>query len=186
VRKIVVMTSVSLDGYFEGPNRELDWHLVDDELHTHFNEELAAMSAFLHGRVTYELMAEFWPTADADPASTPPMVEFARIWRDMPKIVFSRTLQRAEWKTTIRREVRPDEIRELKEQPGGDMVLGGAELAAAFREHDLIDEYRLYVHPVLIGRGRHFFPPSDHGQAFQLAGTRTFGNGVVQLRYERA
>jgi dihydrofolate reductase len=186
MRKIVAMMSISLDGYFEGPDRELDWHMVDDELHTHFNEELAAMSAFLDGRVTYELMAGFWPTADQDPASTAPMVEFARIWRDMPKIVFSRTLERAEWNTTIRREVRPDEIRELKEQPGGDMALGGAELAAAFREHDLIDEYRLYVHPVLLGRGKPLFPVEEQRQTLRLAGTRTFGNGVVQLRYERA
>jgi len=81
--------SVSLDGYIEGPNREIDWHLVDDELHRHFNDRLKGMGAFLSGRVTYELMASFWPTADSDPASTPPMVEFARIWRDMPKIVYS-------------------------------------------------------------------------------------------------
>ena len=89
MRKIILMMSVSLDGFMEGLHRELDWHLVDDELHTHFNEELAAMGAFLNGRVTYELMAAFWPTADADPSSTGPMVEFARIWRDKPKFVFS-------------------------------------------------------------------------------------------------
>jgi len=93
MRKIILMMSVSLDGYIEGPDRELDWQLVDDELHTHFNEQLSQMGAFLDGRVTHELMAGFWPTADTDPSSTGPMVEFARIWRDMPKIVFSRTLQ---------------------------------------------------------------------------------------------
>ena len=85
MRKIVLMLSVSLDGFFEGPNRELDWQLVDDELHEHFNEVLGAMGAFLSGRVTYELMAEFWPTADEDPTSTKPMVGFARIWREMPR-----------------------------------------------------------------------------------------------------
>ncbi len=89
MRKIILMMSVSVDGFMEGPNREIDWHTVDDELHSHFNDELRAMSAFLSGRVTYELMARFWPTADADPSSTRPMIEFARIWRDMPKIVFS-------------------------------------------------------------------------------------------------
>ena len=83
-RKIILMMSVSLDGFFEGPNRELDWHLVDNELHAHFNEQLGAMGAFLDGRVTYELMAGFWPTADTDPSSTGPVVEFARIWLDMP------------------------------------------------------------------------------------------------------
>ncbi|HCO03747.1 MAG TPA: deaminase, partial [Actinobacteria bacterium] len=79
MRKIVLMMSVSVDGFIEGPDRELDWHMVDDELHRHFNEQLGAMGAFLNGRVTYELMAGFWPTADSDPSSTGPMVEFARI-----------------------------------------------------------------------------------------------------------
>src|ERR1700716_810876 len=124
--------SVSLDGYIEGPNREIDWHLVDDELHRHFNDRLKGMGAFLSGRVTYELMASFWPTADSDPASTPPMVEFARIWRDMPKIVYSKTLQQAGWNTTIVREVVPEEVARLKAQLGGDLALGGAEIAPAF------------------------------------------------------
>src|SRR5438094_8849213 len=96
MRKIILMMSVSVDGFIEGPDRELDWHMVDDELHSHFNEQLSAMGAVLNGRVTYELMAEFWPTADEDPSSTPPMVEFARVWRDMPQIVSPRTLERDE------------------------------------------------------------------------------------------
>jgi dihydrofolate reductase len=185
MRKIVVMMSVSLDGFIEGPDRELDWHLVDDELHRHFNEQLGAMGAFLNGRVTYELMAGFWPTADADPSSTGPMVEFARIWRDMPKIVFSTTLERADWNTTVVRDLVAEEVMELKAQPGGDLVLGGADLAAAFRRHDLIDEYRLYVHPILIGQGKPMFQPSDAKISLRLVETRTFGNGVVLLHYQR-
>jgi dihydrofolate reductase len=175
--------SVSLDGFIEGPNREIDWHKVDEELHSHFNEELRAMGAFLSGRVTYELMAAFWPTADADPASTGPMVEFASIWRDMPKIVYSSTLEQAGWNTTIKRDVVAEEIRELKGEPGGDLVLSGADIAAAFMRHDLIDEYRLYVHPVVIGRGKPLFPASDAKFDLRLAETRAFGNGVVLLRY---
>ena len=186
MRKIILMMSVSLDGFFEGPCRELDWQMVDDELHAHFNEQLSAMGAFLDGRVSYELMAGFWPTADTDPSSTGPMVEFARIWRDMPKIVYSRTLQRADWNTTIVREFVADEVMELKARPGGDMVLGGADLAASFIRHDLIDEYRLYVHPVVIGRGKPLFAASDARVNLRLAETRTFGNGVVLLRYQRA
>jgi dihydrofolate reductase len=185
MRKIILMMSVSVDGFFEGPHGELDWHIVDDELHTHFNEQLSAMGAFLDGRVTYELMAGFWPTADANPSSTGPMVEFARIWRDMPKFVFSRTLERADWNTTVVRELVPAEIRKLKAQPGGDMVLGGADLAAAFMQHDLIDEFRLYVHPIVIGRGRPLFQPSDARIGLRPVETRTFGNGVVLLRYQR-
>jgi dihydrofolate reductase len=185
MRKVILMMSVSLDGFIEGPNREIDWHMVDDELHRHFNEQLSAMGAFLSGRVTYELMAGFWPTADTDPSSTEPMIEFARIWRDMPKIVFSRTLEGANWNTTVVRDVVPERIMELKAQPGGDLALGGADLAAAFMRHDLIDEYRIYVHPVVIGGGKPLFPASDTKIDLRLAETRTFGNGVVLLHYGR-
>ena len=184
-RKIVFMMSVSLDGLFEGPDRELDWQLIDVELHQHFNEWLATAGAFLDGRVTYELMAGYWPTADQDPGASAPVIEFARIWRDMPKIVFSRTLEHAGWNTTIAREVDPEAIQKLKAQPGGDLVVGGADLAAAFRAHDLIDEYRIYVQPVLLGRGRPLFQPSDVTARLRLAETRAFGIGVVLLRYER-
>lgn len=185
MRRIVVMLQVSLDGYFEGPGGDLGWHRVDEELHTHFNEVLGAMSAFLDGRVTYELMAEFWPTADADPEGSPSMVEFARIWRDMPKFVYSRTFERADWNTTVVREVDPEAIRRLTAEPGGDMALGGPDLADTFRRLDLVDEYRLYVHPVLLGRGRLLFAPADGPADLRLVETRTFGNGVVLLRHER-
>ncbi|SCK55418.1 Dihydrofolate reductase [Streptomyces sp. WMMB 714] len=187
MRKIVVAMSVSLDGFMAGPDGELDWHLVDEELHRHFNDELRGMSAFLDGRVSYELMAEFWPTADAGPGVAGPVKEFAGIWREMPKFVFSRTLDPGglRWNTSLRRSVDPGEIQELKARPGGDMALGGASLAAAFREQDLIDEYRLYVHPVLLGRGRPLFHATDASAGLRLAGTRTFGNGVVLLRHER-
>lgn len=183
MRKIIFMMSVSLDGFFEGPDRELDWQIVDDELHTHFNEELAKMSAFLDGRVTYELMAGYWPTADQDPSGTRPVKEFAKIWREMPKIVYSRTLETAQWNTTIARDVVVDEIEKLKAQPGGDMVIGGADLAATFMRHNLIDEYRIYVHPVVIGQGQPLFPPSETVVPLKLEQTRSFGSGVVLLRY---
>jgi dihydrofolate reductase len=186
MRKIVLMMSVSLDGFIEGPNREIDWHMVDDELHRHFNEYLSTTSAFLSGRVTYELMAGFWPTADADPSSTGPVAEFAGIWRDKPKVVYSRTLKGADWNTTVVPEVVPEEVMELKNQPGGDLALGGADLAAAFMRHGLIDEYRIYVHPVIIGAGKPLFPSSGPRVNLQLAGTRVFGNGVVLMRHQRA
>jgi dihydrofolate reductase len=183
MRKIVLMSSVSLDGYIEGPNRDIDWHLVDDELHRHFNTMLSSMGAFLSGRVTYELMAEFWPTADADPSTPAPMAEFAGIWREMPKIVYSKTLEHADWNTTIVRDVVVDELLALKAQPGGDLALSGADLAATFLRHDLVDEYRVYVHPVVIGRGKPLFPTADIKISLQLAEARAFGNGVVLLRY---
>ena len=185
MRKIVVMMSLSLDGFMEGPDRDLGWHMVDDELHRDFNEYLGAMSAFLHGRVMYELMSGYWPTADNDPSSPRPVAEFARIWRDMPKLVYSRTLERADWNTTVVREVVAEDILALKARPGGDMAVGGADLAAAFMRHDLVDEYRLYIHPVVIGRGKRLFQPAEATIPLRLSGKRTFGNGVVLLHYQR-
>ena len=183
MRKIIVAMSVSVDGFIEGPGAEIDWHRVDAPLHRHFNEHLASMSAFLDGRVTYELMAGFWPYADRDPQASTEIAEFARIWRDMPKIVYSRTLRDAPWNTTVAREVDPDEIRALKRQPGGDMALGGADLAAAFAAHGLIDEYWLYVNPIVLGAGKPLFARSPLRTELELLETRPFENGVVLLRY---
>lgn len=179
------MMSVSVDGFFEGPNRELDWHLVDDELHDHFNQVAARMSAFLNGRVLYELMAKAWPTADRDPNNPRPLREFAGIWRDMPKMVFSKTLEHADWNTTIVRELDSHAIERLKREPGGDMSVGGADLASAFVRYGLVDEYRLYVQPVVLGRGRPLFAPSDDRQSLRLKESRTFGNGVVPAPLRR-
>ena len=185
MRKIVVLMSVSLDGFMAGAGDDLSWHRVDEELHSHFNDVLRGMGAFLGGRRTWELMASYWPTADEDPTSAGPEVEFAGIWRDMPKVVYSRTLQSAGWNSTIVREVDPEAVRAMKAEDGGDLALGGAELLAAFRAHDLVDEYRLYVNPVVLGGGRPLFAPSDLPQDLRLLETRTFGTGVVLLRYER-
>jgi dihydrofolate reductase len=185
MRKIILMMSVSLDGFFEGLDRDISWHLVDDELHQHFNDECRAMGGFLDGRITHELMAEFWPTADQDPDIAATMAEFAKIWRDMPKFVFSRTLTTADWNTTVIRDVVPEQIAELKAQPGGDLALSGANLAATFMRHGLIDEYRIYVHPVVLGEGRPLFQSPDVRMNLSLAGTRTFGNGVVLLQYQK-
>ncbi|SOD93862.1 dihydrofolate reductase family protein [Blastococcus haudaquaticus] len=183
MRNVVVHMGLSLDGFFEGPDRDISWHKVDEELHQHFNEELATRSAFLEGRVTYELMEEYWPGADQDPDNPAVMQEFAGIWRTVPKIVFSRTLQEVGPNATLRAEVDPDEIRALKQQPGGDMTVGGVDLVETFRRLDLVDEYRLYVMPVVIGRGRRLFESADTPTDLDLLEERRFGNGVVMLRY---
>jgi dihydrofolate reductase len=185
MRKVILFVQVSLDGFFEGPKKEIDWNMVDDELHAHVNEVLKVAGGFLSGRVTYELMAGYWPTADADPASTPFVKEFAPIWRDMPKVVYSKTLTSAGWSTTIARDVVRGEVEELKLRARGDLVVGGGDLGAGFMGQDLIDEYRIYVHPIQIGEGKRLFPPSKEKVLLRLAETRPFGNGVVLLRYER-
>ena len=125
MRKIVLFMSISIDGFMAGADGDLGWHLVDEEVHQHFNEVLGEMGAFLDGRVTYELMADFWPTADEDPDAPAPMAEFAGIWRDMPKIVFSRTLESAELEHRIVREVGPGRRSgRWCAEPGGDMAVG--------------------------------------------------------------
>jgi dihydrofolate reductase len=189
MRKIIFMMAVSLDGYMEGPDRQIDWHRVDEPLHLHMNEKIAGLGGLLTGRVSHELMAAYWPTADTDPASSPAEAEFAGIWRELPKIVFSKTLPPgpAEWHATVVPEVVPEAIRALKAQPGGDLVVGGADLAATFLRHDLVDEFHMYVHPVLVGAGRQMFPVTGFApKPLRLIGTETFGNGVVLLRHGRA
>jgi dihydrofolate reductase len=158
MRKVILFVQVSLDGFFEGPKKEIDWHMVDDELFAHIIEELKAMGGFLYGRISYELMTGFWPTADARPREHSSRKEFARIWRDMPKVVYSKTLASARWNTTIARDVVPGEVEEFKLRANGDLVVGGGDLAAAFMGQDLIDEYRIYVHPIQIGEGKRLFP----------------------------
>ncbi|MEU5093320.1 dihydrofolate reductase family protein [Streptomyces sp. NPDC020996] len=186
MRKIVLMMSVSLDGYFEGPGHDISWHRVDDEVHRHLNDTVRRFGGLLSGRRTYELMAGYWPTADADPDAPAAIVEFAGIWREMPKVVYSRTVEEGEWNTVVVRDVVPGEVRALKERAGGDLGLGGAEVAAEFMRLGLVDEYRVYVHPVLLGQGRRLFPEGGEiGAALRLVESRTFGNGVVLLHYER-
>jgi dihydrofolate reductase len=183
MRKIVVMMSVSVDGFISGPGGDLSWHRVDEEVHSHFNEQLGAMSAFLYGRRMYELMDDFWPTADEDPASPEPMVEYARIYRDTPKIVYSTTLQAVGPNATLMQDVVAADVRRLKDQPGGNLALGGADIAAEFARHGLVDEYRIYVHPVVVAAGTPLFRASERPTDLRLLDTRRFGNGVVLLHY---
>ena len=186
MRRVVVMQSVSLDGRIAAPGGDLSWHRVDDELHRHFNDLLGAAGMFLEGRITYELMDEFWPTADEDPDNPEPMREFAAIWRDTPKVVFSRTLPSVGRGAQLRREVVPDEVRAWLAEPGdGDLFVGGADLVRTFRRHGLVDEYRLYVHPVVLGAGPRMFTDGDPREELELVETRVFGAGVVLVRCAR-
>jgi len=179
---VVVNLSVSADGFFEGPDGDISWSLVDDEVHAHFNEVLGRMSYFVEGRVVYEMMEAHWPTADQQPDCPDVEKEFAQIWRETPKVVYSRTLERVGPNATLVRDVVPAEVRELKAQAAGDLSLGGAEIVAAFLQHGLVDEFWLYIHPVVIGEGRPLFPPGVHLD-LRLLETHAFGNGVVRLRY---
>jgi len=184
--KIIYSMGVSLDGFIEGPNRELDWSTPDEELHRFWNDQARETGAFLYGRRLYELMAGFWPTADTDPSAPDYVVEFARIWSDTPKIVFSTTLEKVDWNSRLVRDNIAEEVTKLKAQPGKDMDVGGPTLASSLMRLDLIDEYRPVVHPVVLGGGTPFFPALDNTIKLRLVETRTFGSGVVYLRYERS
>jgi len=127
------------------PSRSLDWVLIDKELHWFFNAEAREMSAFLYGRRMYELMVDYWPSAETDPAATPAMVEFARIWKDKPKAVFSRTLGHVDRSSRLIRDDAAEEVARLKAQPGIDMDVGGPTTASTFMRLGLIDEYRLFT-----------------------------------------
>jgi dihydrofolate reductase len=185
--------SMSLDGYSERLDRDISWHRVDEDLHRYLNERLRPTAAFLSGRVTHELMAAYWPTADADPDASPAVADFAEIWRTKPKTAFSCTLtaDRLDWNTTVRHEVDPAATRALQTAPGdgelgeGDLVVSGAVLARTFRELDLIDAYHICVHPVILGRGRPLFQELTATQDLRLLDARTFGSGVVVLQYAR-
>ena len=183
VRKVIYEMSVSLDGFIETPNREIDWVIVDEELHTFFNDQERAIDTHLYGRRMYEIMS-YWQTADTNLSNPPYAVEYARIWQNMPKIVFSKTLERVAGNVRLVRDNIAEEIAKLKAQPGKDMALGGANIASTFMRLGLIDEYRLYVHPVVLGGGTPMFPTLDNKINLRLVGTRQFGSAVLLLRYQ--
>jgi dihydrofolate reductase len=183
VAQVIYSTSISLDGFIAGPGDDLGWVLIDEELHRYFNDESRDLAAFLYGRRMYELMAGYWPTADDDPSITAWEAEWARLWREKPKVVFSTTLEHVAWNSRLVRGDVAAEIARLKAQPGGDLGIGGAGLASEVIRLGLVDEYRLLVHPVVLGAGRLLFPALDAPAKLGLVETRTFGSGVVLLRY---
>jgi dihydrofolate reductase len=184
MRTVSLWMQMSLDGYTSGPNGEFDWPIVEREVHRYFVDELRGMGAFLYGRKVYEGMAAYWPTADTDPSSSPMQVEYARLWKPMPKVVFSRTLDHADWNSRVVRDNLADEVTKLKEQPGDGLVLfGGADIASTFIKLGLVDEYRLFISPVILGGGTPYLPALDERINLELIESRTFGSRVVYVRY---
>ena len=186
MRKVIYAMSVSLDGFIEATNGDLSWSFPDEELHKHFNDLESTIDTHLYGRRLYENMAAYWPTADENPSAPKHEIEYARIWKNMPKIVFSKTLDQVGWNSRLVRGNIAEEVNKLKEQPGRDMSIGGAEIASTFTQLGLIDEYWLYVHPVVLGGGKPMFRQLHDKINLQLVEIRIFGSGVVLLRYQRA
>jgi dihydrofolate reductase len=185
VRKLIYSMMVSLDGFIARPNGELDWVVIDEELHTFVNDQVREHGAALYGRRLWEVMAAYWPTADQNATAPKYEVEFARIWQAMPKVVFSRTLDQVEGNARLVATDAGEEIARLKREAGPDLEIGGAELAGTAMRLGLVDEVGLFVNPVVLGAGKPMFPDAELA-GLRLLETRTFGSGVVYLRYERA
>jgi len=184
MRKLIYSMGVSLDGFIAGPKREIDWSAPDEELHRFHNQQTRELGAQLCGRRLYEEMV-FWETADENPSAAEYVLEFARIWKNLPKIVFSKTLEKVEGNARLVRDGVAEEVAKLKEQPGKDLAVGGAGLASTCMELGLIDECRLFVSPVVLGGGTPYFPPLDERINLELVETRTFGSRVIYGRYQR-
>jgi dihydrofolate reductase len=184
MRKVIYSMGLSLDGFIAGPNGEIDWSAPDEELHRFHNEQTRELDAHFCGRRLYEEML-YWETADQNPSAGEPELEFARIWQNLPKIVFSTTLETVEGNARLASDGVAEEVAKLKEQPGKDLAVGGAGLASSFTNLGLIDEYRLFVNPVVLGGGTPYFPRLDEQINLELVETRTFGSRVVYLRYRR-
>ena len=184
VPKLIYSMSVSLDGYIAGPDGDFDWGVPDEELHGFHNERVRELGAHLLGRRLYETMV-YWETAEEDPSLSGVAREFAPIWRALPKIVFSTTLETVEGNTRLATDGVAEEIARLKEQSGKDLAIGGAGLASTAAQQNLIDEYQVFVYPVLVGGGTRFFPNLDNQIDLELVETQTFESRVVYMRYRR-
>ena len=174
----------SLDGYFEGADGDISWHNVDAEFNEFAIQQTGEFGALLFGRVTYELMAGYWPTESAK--RDDPIV--AGLMNGLPKIVFSRKLERAEWdNTSLVRENVAEEVLKLKQQPGKDIaVFGSSDLTVTLIEHGLVDEFRIMVNPVVLGDGNPLFKGIQNKLNLKLMKTKTFESGNVLLYYEPA
>jgi dihydrofolate reductase len=179
MRKIIFQMMTTVDGYFEGPDKELDWHVVDDDLFQNAIDLLNSADTLLFGRVTYQMMAAYWPTVAA--VSTDPVI--AERTNNLPKVVFSTTLKTVDWQNSrLVKEHSTEEIKKLKQQPGKNMVIfGSSDLAVALTKEGLIDEYRIIVNPVVLGGGKTLLEGLDERLMLKLVEAKTFSSGTVLL-----
>jgi dihydrofolate reductase len=182
MRRVLFFMMETLDGYFEGENREIDWHNVDDEFNDFAISQLQEVDTLLFGRVTYDMMAGYWPTPEA--RANDPVV--AEKMNSMRKIVFSKTLSEAKWENTrLVKQNFAAEVTKLKQEPGKDMIIfGSSELAVTFIEHGLLDECRIMINPVVLGRGKALFNGIHDRLRLKLLRTKSFHSGNILLYYE--
>jgi dihydrofolate reductase len=185
MRKLIYSMGVSLDGFIAGLAGEIDWGAPNEELHRFHNQQTREIGVHLCGRRLYENM-RYWETAEENPSAGEVELEFAAIWKAIPKIVFSTTLETVQGNTRLLRDGVAEEVADLKRQPGKDLAVGGASLASTLIKLDLVDEYRLFVSPVVLGGGTPYFPALEERVNLELLETRTFGSRVLYVRYRRA
>jgi dihydrofolate reductase len=174
---------VSLDGYIVGPDGNFAWTAPDKEVFSFWIEEIREVGVHIMGRRLYETML-YWETADQDASLDDAELEWAALWKPLPKLVFSTTLSAVEGNARLASGDLEEEIERLRaESLDGDIAIGGATLAAEAAALDLIDEYRAIVHPVLVGGGVPFFPQRERRVDLELVETRIFSSGAVYLRY---
>ena len=184
MRKLIYAMNSSLDGYVAGPNGDLDWVIADEELHEYSAQLLKTADIVLFGRVTYQLLESYWPTVNENSTMTRGEIEYAQTINSLRKIVYSKTLSNVGWNTEIVKEISPEEINRMKQQPGKDIALaGGANTASIFLQNGLIDEMIILVHPAVLGGGKPLFSGTRKNIRLDLSGTHTLGSGVVALQY---
>jgi dihydrofolate reductase len=183
---VIYVISISLDGYIEAASGDPSWVIPDEELHRHFNAQESLFGMHLYGRRFYEMMAAYWPTVEENPAAPDYEVEYAKIWKSVPKVVFSKTLAHVDWNTRLVAGDAVAEVTRLKQQPGKAMFISGTALAGTLAEHDLIDEYHFYVMPTILGAGVPLFRRLTERIKLILVETESFASGAVWLKYRRA
>lgn len=184
MRKLIVDTIISLDGYFTSPKNEIDWFDFDDDEWVWSSEILRRADAMLYGRVTYEEFRQFWPTDRPKKMGVDPYL-IDRL-NKLEKIVFSHTLTETLWKPATLVQDDPGKfVAELKREPGKDIVVvGSGKLVSALLQADLIDEYYVRVRPIILGAGKPIFVDSNARHPLKLMSSKTFKSGVIGLQYE--
>lgn len=181
--RLIYSMGVSLDGFVTDPDGGIDWSAPDDELHRFHNDRVRELGGHILGRRLHETMG-YWDTAEQDPALGDTEREFARLWRPLPKVVFSTTLTSVEGETRLASDGPAQELAALRGQVDGDIGIGGATLAASFIALDLIDDFELFVAPVILGGGTPYFP-AGHRLELEHVESRVFGGGVTYIRCRR-
>ena len=180
MRKLIAAMNMTLDGFCNHTAM-----IADDEIHQHYNELLSNADTLIHGRITFQLMESYWPSVVKNPTGNKPTDEFAVLIDNISKIVFSRTLKTVVWKNTeLKNEVIKEEVLELKQQPGKNILVGSPSLIVAFADLELVDEFQLSVHPTVLGSGLPLFKNVKDKINLKLLETKTFGCGAVTLYYE--